>query len=266
MNIIVCIKQVPATNKVTVDEKTGVLQRAGFESKTNPYDLYALETALRLKEEYGAVVKAVTMGPDNAAEVIKEAYAMGADEGVLVSDRRFAGSDVLATSHTLSQAIKTLGDFDLILCGRQTTDGDTAQVGAEMSEYLGIPCAAGITKIIGADRDLIEAEMNLTHTLQVMEIKTPCLLCVDKDIYQPRLPSYIKKRETADREIRKLSLDDFEDRDESHYGLSGSPTQVDKIFSPPASGGKELYAGTPRELAGQMLRTLRELKFIGEEN
>ncbi len=147
MNIFVCIKQVPSTNKVQVDEKTGVLKRDGIASKMNPYDLYALETALRLKAEHGGTLTVGTMGPPQAQAVVKEAYMMGADEGYVFSDRRLGGADVLATSYTLSQAIQSVGDFDLILCGKQTTDGDTAQVGPAIAEHLGIPHAAWVSKL-----------------------------------------------------------------------------------------------------------------------
>ncbi|NLE69503.1 MAG: electron transfer flavoprotein subunit beta/FixA family protein, partial [Clostridiales bacterium] len=134
MKIFVCIKQVPATSEVAVDEETGVLQRSGVASKMNPFDLFALETALRLKEAGGGSVTVGTMGPPQARDIIQEAFMMGADEGYLFSDRRLAGADVLATSYTLSQAIRSLGDYDLILCGKQTTDGDTAQVGPAIAE------------------------------------------------------------------------------------------------------------------------------------
>ncbi|MCJ7688761.1 MAG: electron transfer flavoprotein subunit beta/FixA family protein, partial [Clostridiaceae bacterium] len=147
MEILVCIKQVPGTSNVEVDPVTGVLKRDGIDSKMNPFDLFALETALKIKEQEGGVIKVITMGPPQAKDVIREAYMMGADEGALVSDRKFAGADVLATSYTLSQGVKKMGGFDLILCGKQTTDGDTAQVGPEMAEYLGIPHIANVLKI-----------------------------------------------------------------------------------------------------------------------
>ena len=205
MKIMVCIKQVPGTSKVEVDEKTGVLKRDGVDSKMNPYDLYALETALRIKEKKGGHIKVISMGPPQAKAVIKEAYSMGADEGTLVSDRKFAGADVLATSYTLSQGVKKCGDFDIILCGKQTTDGDTAQVGPEMAEYLGIPHVANVRRILDVNDDFIKVEMDMPNTIEVLEVKYPCLLTVDKDIFQPRLPSYKKKLETDEREINVIS-------------------------------------------------------------
>ena len=262
MEILVCIKQVPGTSKVEVDSVTGVLKRDGVDSKMNPYDLYALETALRIKEEQGGVIKVITMGPPQAKDVIREAFMMGADEGALVSDRKFAGADVLATSYTLSQGVKKMGNFDLILCGKQTTDGDTAQVGPEMAEYLGIPHIANVLKIIEIKESSVIVEMDMANTVEVAEIQFPCLLTVDKDIYQPRLPSYRKKLVTKDREIKMISLNDFEDKDERKYGLSGSPTQVERIFPPSVNNDRETWTGNGAELSVKMATKLKELKFI----
>ena len=262
MEILVCIKQVPGTSKVEVDSVTGVLKRDGVDSKMNPYDLYALETALRIKEEQGGVIKVITMGPPQAKDVIREAFMMGADEGALVSDRKFAGADVLATSYTLSQGVKKMGNFDLILCGKQTTDGDTAQVGPEMAEYLGIPHIANVLKIIEIKEASVIVEMDMANTVEVAEIQFPCLLTVDKDIYQPRLPSYRKKLVTKDREIKMISLNDFEDKDERKYGLSGSPTQVERIFPPSVNNDRETWTGNGAELSVKMATKLKELKFI----
>lgn len=262
MKIMVCIKQVPGTSKVEVDEKTGVLKRDGVDSKMNPYDLYALETALRIKEKKGGHIKVISMGPPQAKAVIKEAYSMGADEGTLVSDRKFAGADVLATSYTLSQGVKKCGDFDIILCGKQTTDGDTAQVGPEMAEYLGIPHVANVRSILDVNDDFIKVEMDMPNTIEVLEVKYPCLLTVDKDIFQPRLPSYKKKIETDEREINVISLSDFEDKDEKKYGLNGSPTQVERIFPPSNNDKHEIWTGDSSDLSEKMEDKLRELKFI----
>ncbi|WP_300347780.1 electron transfer flavoprotein subunit beta/FixA family protein [Clostridium sp.] len=262
MRLMVCIKQVPGTSKVEVDEKTGVLKRDGVDSKMNPYDLYALETALRIKERKGGEIKVISMGPPQAMEVIREAYAMGADEGTLVSDRKFAGADVLATSYTLSQGVRKCGDFDIILCGKQTTDGDTAQVGPEMAEYLGIPHVANVRSILEVNDDFIKVEMDMPNTIEVLDVKYPCLLTVDKDIFQPRLPSYKKKVETKDREISVVSLIDFEDKDEKKYGLNGSPTQVERIFPPSNNDKHEIWTGDSIELSEKIESKLRELKFI----
>jgi len=262
MEIIVCIKQVPGTSKVQVDPVTGVLIRDGIDTKMNPYDLFALETALRLKEQHGGHVKVISMGPPQAIEVIKEAFMMGADDGMLISDRKFAGADVLATSYTLSQGIRKMGDFDMIITGKQTTDGDTAQVGPEIAEYLEIPHIANVLRILKTTGKDITVEMDMPNTIEVAKIKFPCLISVEKDIFQPRLPSFKKKIETRNKEVKIICLNDMEDKNEKRYGLTGSPTQVEKIFPPDENTDKEIWEGTGEELADKIAEKLKELKFI----
>ena len=262
MDILVCIKQVPDSNKVDVDPVTGVLKRDGADSKMNPYDLYALETALRIKEKLGANITVITMGPNQAIEIIKEAYSMGADRGVIVSDRKFAGADVLATAYTLSQGAKKAGDFDLIICGKQTTDGDTAQVGPEMSEYLNIPSIANVIEIVDVNNSDVTVKMDMADTVEIAKIKYPCLLCVDKDIYVPRLPSYVKKKATKDREVTVITFNDLDDKDEKKYGLNGSPTQVRRIFPPKVNDEREMWSAGSDELAERIAKKLAEFKFI----
>ena len=259
MNIFVCIKQVPATNKVQVDEKTGVLKRSGVASKMNPYDLYALETALRLRERHGGRVTVGTMGPPQAQAIIREAYMMGADEGYVFSDRRLGGADVLATSYTLSQAIRSVGDFDLILCGKQTTDGDTAQVGPAIAEHMGIPHAAWVTALT-VSGDGIDARQQLQDVIETVHMPFPCLVTVEQDICMPRLPSLKRARETADREIHVQGLDSFLDTDESHYGLAGSPTQVERIFPPDNNIEHEVWEGP--DSADRLHEQLKKGKFV----
>ncbi len=262
MNILVCIKQVPGTSDVEVDEETGVLKREGVESKMNPFDLYALETAVRIKESNHANVSVITMGPPQAAVIIKEAFMMGADSGAIVSDRKFAGSDVLATAYTLSQGITKMSIPDLIICGKQTTDGDTAQVGPEIAEFLDIPHVAYVNKIIETRTRSIIVEMEMDNTIEIVEIKYPCLITVDKDIGQPRLPSFRLKLATKNRNIPVYSLNDFSDSDEEQYGLNGSPTQVLKIFPPEQNTDHEVWKGTGSKLANRLSDKLTELKFI----
>jgi electron transfer flavoprotein beta subunit len=262
MDILVCIKQVPGTTKVEVDPVTGVLKRDGVDSKMNPYDLYAIETALKIKEQVGGVIKVLSMGPPQAKEIIKEAYTMGADEGLLLSDRKFAGADVLATSYTLSQGVKRMGNADLIICGKQTTDGDTAQVGPEMAEYLGLPHVANVRKIVELKEKSIVVEMDMPDTIEIAEIKFPCLITVEKGIFQPRLPSYRKKVATKDREIGMIGLKDFEDQNEKRYGLNGSPTQVERIFPPAVNNDREMWNGNSEELTEKIAAKLKSLKFI----
>ncbi len=263
MNIIVCIKQVPASSNVKVDPETGVLIRDGADSKMNPYDLYALEEALCLAEKHGATVTAVTMGPNSAKAVLMEAIYMGADKGVLISDRRFAGADVLATSYTLSSAIKALGDSDIIICGKQTTDGDTAQVGAEISEFLGIPHCSNVSDVeISGGKVNFTADLG-TDTLTA-NMSMPCLLCTDGGINTPRLPSYKRKCAAAGREdlITVLSLDDFADKEPKNYGLAGSPTQVEKIFPPAKASERVVFEGDSKVLADALYKVLTDKKFI----
>ncbi len=261
MNIIVCIKQVPGTTEVNIDPKTGVLIRSGVDSKMNIYDLFALETALKIKEKVEGTLKVVSMGPEHAHEIIKEAYMMGADEGYLLTDKNFAGSDVWATAYTLSQGIKIIGPFDLIICGKQTTDGDTAQVGPELAEFLSIPHIANVLSILEFDHENITVEMDMPNTVEVARIKYPCLITVEKDIYEPRLPSYKKKIATRDRKITMLSLADFKDQDKKNYGLKGSPTQVVKVFPPMQTKSREKWENG-EEAAEKIAKKMKELKFI----
>ena len=259
MNIFVCIKQVPSTSKVQVDEKTGVLKRDGVASKMNPYDLFALETALRLREKHGGSVTVGTMGPPQAQAVVREAYMMGADEGYVFSDRRLGGADVLATSYTLSQAIRSVGDFDLILCGKQTTDGDTAQVGPAIAEHMGIPHAAWVSKLT-LNGDGIDVEQQLSDVIETAHMPFPCLVTVEQDIFMPRLPSLKTAREIADKPIHIQGLDSFLDTDPTHYGLTGSPTQVERIF--PSSNDVERETWTGDDSAKRLHDTLKKWKFV----
>ena len=262
MNILVCVKQVPGSTNVEVDPVTGVLKRSGIQSKINPYDLYALEAALTAAETCGGTVSTITMGPPQAKAVIEEAVCMGAAGGTVLTDRKFAGADVLATAYTLSQGIRKCGDFDLIFCGKQTTDGDTAQVGAEVAEYLGIP---NISNVLSVD-DIRDGQVFLTVSLDEKILKLsaalPCLISMESDINTPRLPSYrIKKALTADT-VRFLTFGDFHDQDPNHYGLNGSATQVERIYPPEKNTVKTTVTGTPGEQAASVFRLLRDRKFL----
>ena len=231
MKILVCIKQVPESNKVEVDPVTGVLKRDGAASKMNPYDLYALETAFRIREEVGGSVHVISMGPPQAQQVIREAFAMGADGGTLLSDRKFGGADVLATSYTLAQGIKSCGDFDLILCGRQAIDGDTAQVGPMLAEHLGLPqltCACAITIEDGAIRIRQEGE----RAYRVLRAPLPAVVTVVKAINEPRLPNVMRKLQANRMQPQTLTADDLPALDPDCIGLHGSPTKVSKTFVP----------------------------------
>lgn len=262
MNMIVCIKQVPATSNVDIDEETGTLKRLSSDTKTNPYDLFALETALRLKEQLGGKVTVLTMGPAQAEKMMRDAYAMGADEAVILSDKKFAGSDVLATSYTLAQGIHALGDYDLIICGKQTTDGDTAQIGPAIAEHLGIPHTAWVNQICKADETEICVRQDLSFVTQVSAMHYPCLITVDKDIFVPRLPSYRLSQTSKDKPIRFLSFEDLPDRDLSRYGLVGSPTCVERIFPPEKANEQVWIQGSSQEKADSLYQLLVQKKFF----
>jgi electron transfer flavoprotein beta subunit len=260
MKIAVCIKQVPGGTNVQVDPVTGVLLRDGVDSKINPYDLYALESAFQIKNQVSSEIGVLSMGPPQAKAVIRESFSMGVDTGVLLSDRKFAGADVLATSYALSQGLKAMGEIDLIICGKQTTDGDTAQVGPEMAEYLSIPHISNISKILEVTSESLTVEADMGETIEIQTIGYPCLITVEKGIYTPRLPSYKHKLKTATREIKVLTFDDLDDKDEKKYGLNGSPTQVERIFNPPKNADKEMLLGD--EAAVELFDILKKRKII----
>lgn len=263
MKIAVCIKQVPASSNVKVDPKTGVLIRSNTNNKLNPYDLYAIETALKIKEELKDVtVCAISMGPDQAKEILKEALWMGCDEAYLLSDRKFAGSDVLATSYALSQGLLQIGDLDLIICGKQTTDGDTAQVGPEIAEHLDYPQATYVCEIVSVSDEYIVVKTNNDDHYEIQEVKLPCLITVEKDIYTPRLPSYKRGKSLQDYEIKTITFNDLANNDESLYGLNGSPTQVEKMFSPEKNTKKDVVEGPSSYLVEVLLNDLKSKKFI----
>jgi electron transfer flavoprotein beta subunit len=262
MKIVVCVKQVPDTQKVQVDPETGVLIRQGIDTKMNPYDLYALETAFRIKEKTQAEIYVITMGPDSAKAVLYESMALGADDAWLMSDRRFAGADVLATSFTLAQGIKTMGHVDLILCGKQTTDGDTAQVGPAIGEVLKIPHVSWVRKLIDADEKGITVLQEMMDSVAEVRLNYPCLLTVEKGIFEPGLPSYLKMKEAKKKDIHLLTMDDCECRDIRRYGLSGSPTQVEKIFEPTYDLESVRLEGTSEENASALYDKLLELKVF----
>ncbi len=264
MRILVCIKQVPGTTAVQIDPKTGVLRREGVASKLNPFDLTALETAVRIKEQLeGTVVAVLSMGPPQAEAIIREAYMMGADAGYLLSDRRFAGADVLATAYTLAQGIAAIGPFDLIVCGKQTTDGDTAQVGPELAELLGVPHVTWVSQVDAVTERAILVRQELQDVTQVARLAYPCLITVEKEAAQPRLPSYRRKLATAERPVQVLTLDDLGDREQGRYGLDGSATQVERIFPPAVNDSQVMLTGNGDQLADKLHRLLQELRYVG---
>ncbi len=262
MKIVVCMKQVPASSQVEIDPETGAMKRMSGDTRTNPYDLFALETALNIREQVGGSVTVLTMGPMQAEEMIRDAYAMGADDAVILSDKKFAGADVLATSYALSQGIQVIGDVDLIICGRQTTDGDTAQVGPAIAEHLSLPHAAWVAEITDVTDSHIQVRQDLVTVSQISELPYPCLLTIDKDTCVPRLPSYILQKATREREIRVLNFDNMPDQDLSRYGLVGSPTSVDRMFAPPEGESQIYLEGNASEKSEALFQALVKKKIL----
>ncbi len=259
MDVIVCIKQVPDTTEIRIDPETNTLIREGVPCIMNPFDSYAVEEAIRIKEKNGGTATAMTMGPPQAEEVLKEAVAMGADGGVLLCDRVFAGSDTLATASALSAAIKQRGKFHLVICGKQAIDGDTAQVGPELAEMLGVPFISYVRKICALDEKRIRAERLTDDGYQVVESPLPAVITVVKEINQPRLPSLKGKLRAKKTEFHHL---DFENLggDSGRYGLNGSPTWVKKVFSPEPRQSGEIFEGSAEEQADMLLEKLKGLK------
>jgi electron transfer flavoprotein beta subunit len=262
MRILVCIKQVPDSKRVDIDPQTGVLARSGIETKLNPYDLYALELAFELCERYGGTTEVMTMGPEQAADSVAEAVYMGAQGGVLLTDNRFAGADVLATSFTIAQGIRRSGPYDLIICGKQTTDGDTAQVGAEIAELLNIPHISNVLEVEEVSSADLTAITDAERSILKQRLPLPCLICCEGGINTPRLPSYKRKRQLENTSLVTWGLNDLDDQDPGHYGLSGSPTQVERIFPPEKGGEKQMFSGSAEDLATRLVDILRERKFI----
>lgn len=261
MNIIACIKQVPNTTNVQIDSETGTLKREGVESIINPFDEYAIEEAVRLKERTGGTATVLTMGPPQAETALREALGRGIDKAILISDRAFAGADTWATGYALAMAIKHLGNCDLIICGKQATDGDTAQVGPSIAEMLDIPHVAYVKKIEEIKTDSIKVERMMEDGYDLIELPLPGLISVVKEINTPRLPSLRGMMVAKKAEITKWSAADIK-AETKKIGLTGSPTQVLKIFSPPARQGGMKLDGSVEEMSAKLAAKLREAKVV----
>lgn len=257
MEIVVCIKQVPATTRVRLDPNTRTIIREGVELMLNPFDAFALEEALRLRERYGGQVSVLSMGIPSAANLLREALAIGADRVILLTDRRFAGADTLATAYTLAAATRKLGRFDLILCGRQAIDGDTAQVGPELAEKLGIPHTTSVAKIEQVNSDTLICQKMMDEGYARVELQLPALLTVVKEINTPRFPNLAGFRRAQRGEIITWKADDIK-VDLTRLGLEGSPTQVISTFVPERHTSYRLVEGTSQELAQQILDSLEQ--------
>jgi electron transfer flavoprotein alpha/beta subunit len=260
MKIIVCVKQVPDTAEVRINPETNTLMRDGVPSIINPYDMHAIEAGLYIREKAGGKVTVVTMGPPQAEIALREAISMGADEAVLLTDRAFAGSDTWATAYTLAKAVEHLG-ADVILCGKQAIDGDTAQVGPEMAEFLDIPHISYIRKIedIGAGRIVVQRLMDDGY--DVMESSLPVLLTVVKELNVPRMPSLKGKIAAKKAGIKKMTAADI-GATEENLGLKGSPTQVKNIFAPEAKKNRKMLEGLNEEKVMALINELQVMKCL----
>lgn len=256
MNIVVCVKQVPDAKDVRLDPKTNTLAREGVESILNPYDQHAVEEAVRLKEQQGGEVTVLTMGPPQAEAVLRLAISCGADKGVLVSDRAFAGADTWATAYTLAKAIETLDSFDLVLCGKQAIDGDTAQVGPGLAMRLDIPFITCVQKIREVDDKRLVVERMMDDGHDVVAVSRPALLTVVKDINEPRVPSLKGKMKAKKARITTLTAEDI-GADSGSIGLPGSPTQVVSVFPPEPRGERAVLQGTIDEQVEQLVEKLK---------
>ena len=259
MKIVVCLKQVPDTNQVKIDPVTGTLVREGVPSIINPEDKNALEEALRLKDENGATVTVISMGPPQAEAALREAMAMGADDAILISDRAFAGADTLATSHALAGALKKL-EYDIIFAGRQAIDGDTAQVGPEIAEHLELPQVTYVEKV-DVDGDKLTVRRALENGYEVLEVQTPCLLTAIKELNEPRYMSMKNIFGLFEREIKVWSADDI-DVDKALLGLKGSPTKVKRSMTKEAKGQGEVVNMPVKEAAAYAASKLKEKHYI----
>ncbi len=240
MRIAVLIKQVPETRSVKMDETTGTVIRDGVESIVNPLDLYAVESALRLRETYGGDTVAITMGPPQAVNALKEVIAMGIDHGLLISDRAFAGSDTWATAYVLAEALKATGAYDLIICGERATDGDTGQVGPAVAAYLNLPLASYVNRIGQFEQNILSVFRLVEHGEEMVDLQLPGVLTVVKEVSEPRLPTLNGKLRARETEIGKLGLKELRLKPEL-LGLKGSPTRVVKIFRPKVTRQCQLF-------------------------
>ncbi|NLD92741.1 MAG: electron transfer flavoprotein subunit beta/FixA family protein [Fibrobacter sp.] len=261
MNIVVCIKQVPGTTQVKINPETGTLIRDGVEAVVNPFDEYAIEEAIRIREKVGGVVKVVTMGPPQAENALRSAIAMGADEGYLITDRAFAGSDTWATSYTLSSGIKTLGQVDLIICGKQAIDGDTAQVGPGIAEMLNLPYVAWVRKVEEITATTIKVERLMEEGYDVVEMPLPGLMTVVKEINTPRMASLKGKMKAKSATINTINASALS-VDADKLGLKGSPTQVLRSFVPERKSGGEKISGEVPAMIDKIYNTIYDLGVV----
>ena len=259
MKIIVCLKQVPGTTEVRIDPQTNTLVRQGIKSIINPFDTYALEEGVRLKEQHGGEVTVICMGPPQAEEALREAVSLGADGAVLLSDGDFAGADTLATACTLAKAIEKLGEYDIVICGRQTIDGDTGQVGPELAEVLGLPFVAYVSKIEEVSGGRIKVRRMVEDGHEIIEAPLPAVITVVKEINVPRLPSLRGIARSKSAAVPVWNAGEL-GADKSMTGLAGSATRVIKVFTPQRVAQAEMLRG---DMAGQVESLIDKLKDAG---
>ena len=258
MKLIVCIKQVPDTTEIKIDPVTNTLVREGVESILNPFDAYAIEEAVRQKEQHGGNITAICMGPPQAEATLREAVSLGVDDIILLSDRKFAGADTWATSYTLAAAIRKLEGADLILTGQQAIDGDTAQVGPGIAAHLNIPQTCFVRKIEEVSSCNITLQRLMEDGSDRIRIKLPAVISVVKEINTPRLPSLRGKRNAKSVELKVWNADDL-GLDEKDIGLNGSPTQVLNIFTPKHEKITQKFEGNSDEAVELIVKSLHDL-------
>lgn len=260
MNIVVCVKQVPGTNEVKMNKETNTIIREGVEAIINPFDEYAIEEAVRIKEKTGGNVTVLSMGIPKVADLLRETIAVGVDHAVLLSDRAFAGADSLATAYALSMGVRKIGHVDLIICGKQATDGDTAQVGPSLAEKLDMPHTTYVRRIEEIREGYIRCQRMTEDGYEVIEMPLPAVITVVKEINEPRLPSIKGKLRAKKTEVTVLTADDV-DADKNLCGLKGSPTQVIETFVPVHEIQGEMIEGDAREQAQKLADKLLSIQF-----
>ena len=267
LHIVACIKQVPDTKIIKMNPKTNTMDRRTAPAILNPYDAHAVEEAVRLKERYGGTVSVLTMGPPPAVKAIKKCIEIGADEGYLITDRRFAGADTLATSYALTKALEKISKtnpVDLVICGKMTIDGDTGQVGPGIARRLDIPPLTSVNKVVEMNKEEGYAIVNrkLEDGYEVIKSTLPCLFSVEKTINEVPYSSFPNMLKAAKYEPVIWSVDDLEGVDIKQLGLKGSPTIVSKVWAPPPPAGGTMLEGKALEQVDQLLSVILEKKEL----
>lgn len=261
LKILVCVKQVPDVDLVKMDPVTGSLIREGVPSILNPLDGNAMEAAVRVKEQYGAEITAITMGPPAAEVVLRECLSVGADRAVLITDRAFKDADTLATSYVVAKAAEQFGDFDLIFCGKETLDGATGQMGSQLAERFGctLVTSASLIKSVDAEQGVLVTEREMETGIETVEAKLPCLFTIEKTNYQPRIPNFKGKKAARFAEIVTLTASTIPGLDPNKIGAPGSGTIVPRTY-PPEKGesGVMLDEGSAQKNAAKVVEILAD--------